>query len=497
MLGLLFLAVSIWPGQALAKPRNGYTYAGPVVLPTSGSMYGVHLELDPHNGLDRQTAMTNFEALVGRDMAIDREYYFWNDDFPTADDEWSRDQGRTLYFSWSAHPNDFSGCRTWADIAAGVYDADIDAQAAKIIAFGAPIFFAFHHEPTTGNNNDPCGTPAEYIAAWNHVHDRFGSDGVTNVTWAWTLTAWSFSQNNAAQYYPGDSTVDVIAADGYNWFGCTFHPGPWREPIEVFQAFHMFGVDHAKPMVIAEYGTGEDSSNPNAKAQWFTNFADLMKVWTDVKGVTYFNAGNGSCDRYVDTSPQSLAAYNADGADVYFNPPTATRPVTVTDAIGFSPKAVTIPRGTGVAWTFNGPSDHTATDNTGMGLYDSGLKGPGTSFTYYYIAAGSYRYICTVHPTMIGSVKVPMMVQPSSGTQTTVFTVTWAANHAPTGYVFDIQIRRPNSSSWVTWLSGQTLNSSTFTPDGGPGTYAFRARYTNTTLGVSSGWSGKQTITVS
>jgi plastocyanin len=250
-------------------------------------------------------------------------------------------------------------------------------------------------------------------------------------------------------------------------------------------------------MVIAEYGTGEDPSNPNAKAQWFTNFADLMKLWTDVKGVTYFNAGNGSCDRYVDTSPQSLAAFGADGADVYFNPPTTTKSVTVTDAIGFSPKAVTIPRGTGVAWTFNGPSDHTATDNTGMGLFDSGLKGVGTSFTYYYIAAGSYRYICTVHPTMIGTVKVPMLVTPSSGTQSTVFTVTWAANHAPTGYVFDIQIRRPNSSSWVTWLSDQTLNSSTFTPDGGPGQYAFRARYRNTTNGFSSGWSGKQTITVS
>jgi hypothetical protein len=223
VLSAIAALTALSPGLANATNRP-LSYAGPVPLPASGAMFGVHLELDQHNGTDRRTAMLNFEALTGRLAAIDREYYFWNDDFPTADDEWSRDMGRTLYFSWSAHPDDGSGCRKWADIAAGVYDADIDAQAAKIIAFGAPVFFAFHHEPTTGNLNDNCGTAPEYISAWQHVHDRFAADGATNVTWAWTMTAWSFQQHNAANYYPGDSYVDVIAADGYNWFGCTFHP---------------------------------------------------------------------------------------------------------------------------------------------------------------------------------------------------------------------------------------------------------------------------------
>src|SRR5207247_8950609 len=113
------------PGHSLADAGARLSYSGPVQLPTSGALFGVHLELDQHNGTDRRTAMTDFEALVGRPMAIDREYYFWNDDFPTPDEEWSRDQGRTLYLSWSAHPNDGSGCRKWADIAAGLYDADI------------------------------------------------------------------------------------------------------------------------------------------------------------------------------------------------------------------------------------------------------------------------------------------------------------------------------------------------------------------------------------
>jgi plastocyanin len=494
VLGFIMLAGMTLPGHSLADSRTRLSYSGPVQLPTSGALFGVHLELDQHNGTDRRTAMTDFEALVGRSMAIDREYYFWNDDFPTADDEWSRDQGRTLYLSWSAHPNDGSGCRKWADIAAGLYDADIDAQAVKIIAFGAPTLFAFHHEPTTGNI-DPCGTPAEYIAAWNHVHDRFVADAVTNVTWAWTMTAWSFTQGNAGSYYPGDTTVDVIASDGYNWAGCTFHPGPWRDPIQVFQAFHAFGALHAKPMVIAEYGTGEDPAVPGRKGQWFTDFADLMKTWTDVKGAAYFNSGNGSCDRYVDTSQTSLDAFTVNGADTYFNPPTPTKSVTVAD-FSFTPKTVAIPQGTGVAWSFNGPSDHTATDNTGMGLFDSGTHAAGSTYIYYFIAAGAYRYMCTIHPSMTGNVNVPILASPTSGTQTTVFTITWSANYAPTGYVFDVQIRRPGSTLWVDWNTDQTVNSATFVADAGAGTYSFRARYRNTTNGASSNYSKSKSITV-
>jgi len=485
----------IAPSHVLATERS-LSYAGPVPLPTTGALFGVHLNLDRHNGLDRRIAMTKFETLTGRAMAIDRQYYFWNADWPTSDDEWSRDKGRTLYLSWSAHPDDMSGCKKWTDIAAGLYDADIDAQAAKVTAFGAPMFLAFHHEPTTVNNHDRCGTPAEFISAWQHVHDRFTADGVTNVTWAWTMTAWSFTQENAYKYYPGDSYVDVIASDGYNWFGCVFHPGPWREPVEVFQAFHDFGVDHNKPMVIAEYGTGEDVDIPGRKGQWFTNFADLMKQWPDIKGVAYFNVGNGSCDRYIDTSETSLDGFNTNGADPYFNPPTGTSTVTVAD-FSFTPEAVTVPQGEGVEWTFTGPSDHTATDNTGMGLFDSGPRSVGSSYTFYFISSGIYRYRCTIHPIMTGQVKVPILASPSTGNETTEFTITWAANNAPSGFVFDVQIRRPGTTDWVDWLTDQTVNSATFVADAGTGTYGFRARYRNTTNGASSQYSTAKTIKVS
>jgi plastocyanin len=493
LLGALLLPLQ--PAPAIGGPGSPVSYRGPVPLPSTGALFGAFVKPDRHNGTDRRVAWANFEALVGRHLDIDRQYPDWDDDWPSADDVWSRDQGHTLYFSWKANLSETGECVMWADIAAGLHDAEIDAQAQKIIAFGAPIFFAFHHEPTTHHQGQTCGTPTEYIAAWQHVHDRFVADGVSNVTYAWTMTAWSFLMGQAASYYPGNDTVDVIAADGYNWFGCTYHPGPWRETYDIFIDFYQFGLAQGKPMVIAEYGTGEDPAIPGRKAQWFANFADQVKAWPEIKGVSYYNVGNGSCDRYVDTSPSSLLEFQNMGADPYFNPPVPTTPVTVAD-FAFSPALADVDRGTEVAWSFAGPSDHSVTDGTSLGLFDSGIRSPGSSFSFSFIGAGTYRYRCSIHPTLMkGKVEVPLGAEPPSGNLSTEFTITWSIEEAPSGRAFGVQIRRPGSSQWSSFYQGGLIDE-VFVADSGPGTYAFRARYENAGGVGASGWSVPAQITV-
>src|SRR5438093_773541 len=409
---MLMIAVAVPSGSAAALHASE-GYSGPVVLPDTGALFGAYLKLDPHNGLDRRTAVTNFEALIGRPLAVERVYYKWDDVFPNGDDYWSRDQGRTLYISWNAAYGD--QCATWADIAAGLYDSDIDAKASAFIAFGSPVIFSFHHEPTTYNQGEICGRPEDYKAAWRHIRDRFEADGVTNLTYAWTMTAKSFENENAEPYYPGDDVIDIVAADGYNWYSCEFHPGPWRSIEQIFSSFHDFGVSHGKRMVIAEYGSGEDDALPGRKAQWFTDGADILKRWPEIKGISYFNVGNGgACDRYVDTSPDSLAAFRTMGFEPYFNPPVAVGRVLVAD-FSFSPTTVTIDQGTGVVWSFDGPSDHTVTSSGDLGLFDSGAVSAGGTFSFFFVAAGSYRYNCTIHPSMQGTVKVPALADPPTG----------------------------------------------------------------------------------
>jgi plastocyanin len=505
--GLVGLVVAILIGglvgpayaRATQAPMQApYSYAGPVPLPDEGALFGAFVALDDHHGLVRRDAVPRYEAMIGRKLAIERVYYLWDEMFPTADDYWSRDKGRTLLLSWNTSESDQSTCAgRWAGIAAGDYDADIDARAEAIKAFAAPMFFTFHHEPTTAPpNHIACGTPDEYKAAWRYIKERFDADGVTNVTYVLILTALNYTRNKLDLFYAGDDVIDVLAADGYNWYSCEYHPGPWREMETIFTDFYNAGVEKGKPMVLGEYGSGEDDAVPGKKGQWFTNGADLFKKWPMIKGVTYFDKGTGgACDRYVDSSPSSLAGFSAMGKDPYFNPPVTTTAVSAAD-FAFTPISVTIPQGTVVKWTNNGPSNHTVTA-TKMDLFDSTGLPPGGTFSWVFTGAGTYPYECTIHPgQMTGAVKVKPTANPASGGVTTEFKITWAADLVPDGYAYDIQIKRPGGQ-WVDWKTLQKTPSDTFVPDGGVGRYQFRVRYHNTATDARSGYSPAVAIQVS
>ena len=127
----LALALSI-----VVIPSTGSAQAP--LLPTSGALFGAYVQPGSHTGPDRRSALTSFETLVGRKMAIERVYYFWDQAWPTADDAWTRDAGRIPYISWNAQRTDGTTA-TWSDIAAGVYDPVILARASDLIAFGGPV----------------------------------------------------------------------------------------------------------------------------------------------------------------------------------------------------------------------------------------------------------------------------------------------------------------------------------------------------------------------
>jgi len=142
----------------------------------------------------------------------------------------------------------------------------------------------------------------------------------------------------------------------------------------------------------------------------------------------------------------------------------------------FSPTTVPVPRGGTVVFDFVGEGHHTATDDSGLDLYDSGLvDGGGPSLSADFPAAGAYRFTCTPHPFMGGRVEVPVRVSPRNGDLGDRFTVTWASAPPPEGLVQDVQIRRPGGT-WRIWRDGVAGTSHSFRPDAGAGVYRFRAR---------------------
>ena len=81
----------------------------------------------------------------------------------------------------------------------------------------------------------------------------------------------------------------------------------------------------------------------------------------------------------------------------------ASRGVSIRD-FAFAPRTVEIRVGDRVTWTNRDAVEHTATARNGS--FDTGLLGEGESRSVRFNVAGTYRYICTPHPNMTGTVVV-------------------------------------------------------------------------------------------
>lgn len=69
----------------------------------------------------------------------------------------------------------------------------------------------------------------------------------------------------------------------------------------------------------------------------------------------------------------------------------------------FSPSKVTINIGDTIKWVNNGAATHTTTSDTG--LWNQTLAS-GATFSRTFYTAGSYKYHCTLHPSMKGEIEV-------------------------------------------------------------------------------------------
>jgi plastocyanin len=163
----------------------------------------------------------------------------------------------------------------------------------------------------------------------------------------------------------------------------------------------------------------------------------------------------------------------------------------------FDPGDVSVGRGGTVIFDFIGPSHHTATDGTGMDLFDSGSVGAGEPSTWFtFAAAGTYRFVCTPHVSegMVGWIAVPMRVAPKAAGVHHAFTATWATEPAPVGSVYDVQVKPPGKG-WKDWRTGVTKRQGRYTPSAGEGKYRFRA-HLRRLAGGEAQWSAEATIRV-
>ena len=76
-------------------------------------------------------------------------------------------------------------------------------------------------------------------------------------------------------------------------------------------------------MAISEWASNEDAADPGRKGAWITDAAATLKTWPQIKFVSYYDNGppGATCNWWLDSSSDALAALTAMGHDPYFNPP--------------------------------------------------------------------------------------------------------------------------------------------------------------------------------
>lgn len=258
----LALGVALTPGTASATTRSTPTMFG-----AAGPSKEV---IEAH------------ERVLGQRINGLRVYKDWDDRLFSGTQTWARDTGHTLFLSVNTKRGNGNGAR-WSEIARArpgdALYADMRDQAEQVKEFGAKVYLGFHHEPET-ESSLRYGNGDDFQDAWRTWVSVFRDAGVTNAEYVFTMTAWGFARSDerrAENYYPGDAFVDHIAADGYNWYRCREGDGKWRDLAAVIEAHRQFGQKHPdKGLMLWEFGSAEDRSEPGRKADWFRDATELF-----------------------------------------------------------------------------------------------------------------------------------------------------------------------------------------------------------------------------
>jgi len=315
------------------KPTNGVSgpIAGDVggvlrtkvapLTPAQGALWGAWVA--PVNGQTSAQAVAGLETQMGRQLDIVHRYEAWDDTWPSATELTWAAGGRILFANISVRQ--MSGSHlSWTAVANGSQDATIDALAGRLKSFGQELYVSFDEEPENRYHADPTTyTLASFVAAYKHLHDRLATDGVTNVAWVWNVTGYSGDESIYPSLYPGDSYVDWVAWDPYNWYSCSVNTtNVWQSFDSVVQPFYdwvsagkLSSGSATKPLMLAEYGSIEHNAVPT-KGQWFTDEVSTLPNRPNLKAVVYFDE-NKDCNWPIATSAASTTGFATSGLSCY------------------------------------------------------------------------------------------------------------------------------------------------------------------------------------
>src|SRR3954466_1944259 len=305
------------------------------------------------------------------------------------------DSGRLPMMTWEPwnHTTPSANPYSLQAIAAGQFDAYLSAQGKALAAVGAPVAVRFAHEMNgswyqwgQGVNGN---TPADYVAAYRHVHDVVTAAGASNVAWVWSpITVISRPNVPLAPLYPGDGYVDWLGLSVYfSSPGATYAadiPSTLREFDQIAPR---------KPLYVAETSV---LPGPNRPAMIHDLISGLLTI-PNLVGVTWFNHDTNH-DYRIDNDPPAAAQLAEELSSPYFGGAWQ-----VDDPVVAAPLAMTKPTVTGTAQV-----GQTLTGAAGTWRAASGSGQLSTSGRWYRCTDAVSPTTCTATSTT-GALYVPSM----------------------------------------------------------------------------------------
>ena len=264
-------------------------------LPTNQASY---LGVYEHGALGAYQSITDFAKAAGQQPNLVGYYSGWGEPFETSFAETVSGHGAITILQWDPTLAPVS------KIAAGGYDSYLRSFAASVREFGRPVVIGFGHEMNAywyswGYGHLPAAT---FVAAWRHIVTLFRHQGISNVTWLWTLQADEAGTGPIASWWPGEKYVTWVGIDGY-----------YYRPSETF--FSIFGKTIAEvraltglPILLSEVAVGPQAGQAQKIPDLFAgmrHYGTLGLVWFDIAQ----NSGVYHQDWHIEDNPSAETAF--------------------------------------------------------------------------------------------------------------------------------------------------------------------------------------------
>lgn len=320
------LALPTCTGQAAARPATGTQVEAVGSGRTVGSGRGLLLafrsavvrvpavrpiSIGVSVSGDLNTAeLDSYSRLAGHTPAVAMWYQSWSEPvFYSRQISAVRQRGITPMITWM--PQMGSHGVPLRQIAQGKWDKYLVTSAKLVRSAATPILLRFAHEMnlTTAPYGRRAGnTAADFVAAWRHVVTVFRQQRVSNVQWVWSPNVDCHGACPFSAFFPGDSYVDWVGLDGYNYAAVSRQP--WVSLTEVFSNSYATMIRlTSKPVIIAETGSTELGGD---KAAWVQRgfLTDIPRLFPRVRAVVWFDRLKET-DWRVNSSAKSLVAWRA------------------------------------------------------------------------------------------------------------------------------------------------------------------------------------------